>query len=182
MALHDITLTYGGLSVTFRNWRSADLPRSRRTFVTESTYAVSGNLIKSGTSFELPYIWTIVCDLYQTDYDKIIAIWEGLDYYRRLGSTTNGLIFVTIDDHTEEIFEWGKTSATKTRSAVAGTTPREANGGVYYYPRFLVDWVAPPELGQAYSSVKLSPNNSVRADQILIRAVAMVLQDTGIKA
>ena len=256
MALHDLTLTYGGLSVTFRNWRSADLPRSRRTFVTESTYAVSGNLIKSGTSFELPYIWTIVCDLYQTDYDKIQMIWEYLDYSRRnqrpeiavdvnvtsnvfsstahpyqngdvvtlsttgtlpapLVSTrdywvveratnsfklalTNGgaaiditttgsssvintQLFVRVDDESEEIAERNATALTKTRSEVSGTTPREANGGVYYFARFLADWVAPPEFGQAYSSVRLSPNNSTRADQILIRAVAMVLQDTGVK-
>jgi hypothetical protein len=178
MALHDLTLTYGSLSVTFRNWKGADLPRSRKVFVNESSYAQSGNLIKSGTSFELPYLWTIACDLYQTDYDKIKAIWEQLDIARRTGS---GSLFVTLDDETEEIYEYGKTTATKTRTSVTGTTPRELNGGVYYYPKFQADWVAPPEFGQARSSVRLSPNNSVRADQVLIRSVAMVLQDTGVK-
>jgi hypothetical protein len=247
MALHDITLTYGGLSVVFRNWRSADLPRSRRTFVTESSYATSGNLIKSGTSFELPYLWTIAADLYQTDYDKLAMIWEILDYSRRnqraeiaidvnvtsnvfsatahpyqngdvvtlsttgslpaplastrdywiveraansfkLSETPNGSpiditttgsnsvlntqLFVRLDDESEEIAEAGKTASTKTRSSVAGTTPREANGGVYYYARFLADWVAPPEFGQAYNSARYSNK---------VRAVALVLQDTGVK-
>ena len=206
MALHDLTLTYGGLSVVFRNWRSADLPRSRRTFVTESSYATSGNLIKSGASFELPYLWTIAADLYQTEYDKVQMIWEILDYSRRnqraaiavdvnvtsnifsatahpyqngdvvtlsttgslpaplvstrdywiveraansfkLSETSGGAavditttgsnsvintqLFVRLDDESEEIAEAGKTASTKTRSSVAGTTPREANGGVY---------------------------------------------------
>jgi hypothetical protein len=256
MALHEITLTYGGLSVVFRNWRGSDLPRSRKVFVNESSYAQSGNLIKSGTSFELPYLWTIAADLYQTEYDKTQMIWEYLDYSRRnqrtqiaidvnvtsnvfsstahpyqngdvvtlsttgtlpspLVSTrdywiveratnsyklalTNGgaaiditttgsssvlntQLFVRIDDESEEIAERNATSLTKTRSEVSGTTPRELNGGVYYYARFLADWVAPPEFGQAYSSVRYSPNNSVIADQVLIRSVALVLQDTGVK-
>ena len=255
MALHDITLTYGGLSVTFRNWKSADLPRSRRTFVSESSDATSGNLIKAGTSFEIPYMWTIADDLYQTEYDKVQMIWEILDYARRnqrpqigidvnvtsnvflaaahpyqnndvvtasggtlpaplvstrdywivnrttnsyqLSETPNGSpvditttgsnsvlntqLFVRLDDESEEIAEAGKTASTKTRSTVAGTTPREANGGVYYYARFLADWVAPPDFGKAYSSVRYSPNNSVRANQVLVRAVGLVLQDTGVK-
>jgi len=256
MALQTITLTYGGLSVVFRNWKSADLPRSRKVFVNESSYATSGNLIKSGSSFELPYLWTIAADLYQTDYDKVQMIWELLDYARRnqraqiaidvnvtsnifsstahpyqnvdvvtlsttgtlpaplvstrdywivnrttnsyqLSETPNGSpiditttgsnsvlntqLFVRLDDESEEIAEAGKTTLTKTRSAVAGTTPREANGGVYYYARFLADWVAPPEFGKAYSSVRYSPNNSVRADQVLVRSVGLVLQDTGVK-
>jgi len=257
MALHDLTLSYGGLSVTFRNWKSADLPRSRKVFVNESNYSTSGNLIKSGTSFELPYLWTIACDLYQTDYDKLQMIWEILDYSRRndralttftadatantlnatahpfqngdvvtlstsntlpspllttrdyyvvnraantfqvaltyggsaIDLTTTGTgthqaktqLFVRLDDETEEITERGVTASTKTRSAVSGTTVRELNGGAYYYARFLSDWVAPPEFGQAYSSVRYSPNNAVVADQVLIRAVSMVLQDTGVK-
>ena len=256
MARSDITLTYGGLSVVFRNWKSADLPRSRKAFVNESSYATSGNLIKSGTSFELPYLWTIAADLYQTEYDKIQMIWEYLDYARRnqrtqiavdvnatpnvfsatahpyqngdvvtlsttgtlpspLASTrdywiveratnsfklalTNGgaaidiattgsnsvlntQLFVRLDDESEEIAERNATAITKTRSEVSGTTPRELNGGVYYYARFLADWVAPPEFGQAYSSVRYSPNNSVIADQVKVRAVALVLQDTGVK-
>jgi hypothetical protein len=247
MALHDITLTYGGLSVTFRNWRSADLPRSRRTFVNESSYATSGNLIKAGTSFELPYLWTIAADLYQTEYDKIQMIWELLDYSRRnqraaiavdvnvtsnvfsatahayqngdvvtlsttgslpaplvstrdywiveravnsfkLSETAGGAaiditttgsnsvintqLFVRLDDESEEIAESGKTALTKTRSSVAGTTPRELNGGVYYYARFLADMVAPPEFGQAYISARYSNK---------VRVVALVLQDTGVK-
>ena len=256
MALHDITLTYGGLSVAFRNWKSADLPRSRRTFVTESSYATSGNLIKSGTSFELPYLWTIAADLYQTEYDKIQMIWEILDYSRRnqrpaiavdvnatsnvfsstahpyqngdvvtllttgtlpsplvstrdywiveratnsfklaltncgaaidistagSNSTINTQLFVRLDDESEEIAERNATALTKTRSEVSGTTPRELNGGVYYFARFLADWVVPPEFGQAHSSVRYSPNNSVVADQVKVRAVALVLQDTGVK-
>ena len=173
MACYEIKLTYADLSVTFRNWKGADRPRSRRTFVTESSYATSGNLIKSGTSFELPYLWTIAADLYQTEYDKLTAIWESVDYYRRIGSTTNSQLFVQIDDETEEIFEFGKTASTKTRTSVTGTTPREANGGVYYYPRFLADWVAPPDFGKEYTSAKYAP--------IKVRAVSMVLQDTRVK-
>jgi len=255
--LYDITLSYGGLSVIFRNWKSAELPRSHKVFVNESSYSVGGNLIKSGVSFELPYIWTITCDLYQTDCDKLKMIWEALDYSRRnerglttitADATTNTLIatahpfqnndvvtlsttttlpaplsintdyyvvnraantfqvslslggsaidltttgtgthqaktqlFVRLDDESEEENEYGRTTATKTRSSVAGTTPREANGGVYYYGRFLADWVAPPEFGREYSSTKSSPNTTVRADQVLIRSVALVLQDTGVK-
>ena len=144
MALHDITLTYGGLSVAFRNWKSADLPRSRRTFVTESSAAI--DIATTGSS-----------------------------------SVLNTQLFVRLDDESEEIAERNATALTKTRSSVAGTTPRELNGGVYYYARFLADWVAPPEFGKAYSSVKLSPNNSVVADQVKVRAVALVLQDTGVK-
>jgi hypothetical protein len=173
MALHDLTLIYGAISgvisVTFRNWRSTELPRSRKTFVTESSYAVSGNLIKAGTSFELPYIWAIAADLYQEDYDKIKAIWEQLDRARRVN---NGDLFVNIDDETEEIYEFGKTAATKTRSSIGTTTPRELNGGVYYYARFQADWVAPAQFGRWGISRKTGNR---------VCPVSLVLQDTRFK-
>jgi hypothetical protein len=242
-----ITLTYGGLSVVFLNWRGTDKPRSRRVFVNESSYATSGNLIKSGTSFELPYIWTIVCDLYQTEYDKINMIWEILDYQRRnprptiavdvnvtsnvfsatghsyqngdvvtlsttgtlpaplvstrdywivdraansfkLSETPNGAaiditttgsnstlrtqLFVRLDDKSDEIAERGVTALTKTRSEVAGTTPRESNGGTYYYAKFLADFTAPPEFGRWGTSLKTGAK---------VCPVSLVLQDTGVK-
>lgn len=248
MASHEIKLTYADLSVTFRNWKGADRPRSRRTFVTESGYSADGNLIKSGTNFELPYLWNIVADVYQEDFDKLSMIWEILDYMRRnprpaiavdvnvtsnvfsatghpyqngdvvtlstIGSlpaplvssrdywiveratnsfklsetaggtaidiTTTGSnsilqpqLFVRLDDESEEVTERGATALTKTRSEVAGTTPREANGGVYYFARFLADWVAPPDFGKEYTSAKYAP--------IKVRAVSMVLQDTRVK-
>jgi hypothetical protein len=248
MACYEIKLTYADLSVTFRNWKGADKPRSRRTFVTESGYSTNGNLIKSGTSFELPYLWNIVADVYQEDFDKLLMIWEILDYLRRnprpavaidvnvtsnvfsatghpyqngdvvtlsttgslpaplvatrdywiveratnsfkLSETAGGAaiditttgsnsilqpqLFVRLDDESEEIPERGATALTKTRSEVSGTTPREANGGVYYFARFLADWVAPPDFGREYTSAKYAP--------IKVRAVSMVLQDTRVK-
>lgn len=248
MACYEIKLTYADLSVTFRNWKGADRPRSRRTFVTESSYSANGNLLKSGTSFELPYLWNIVADVYQEDFDKLSMIWEILDYMRpnprpaiavdvnvtsnvfsatghpyqngdvvtlsttgslpaplvstrdywiveratnsfklseTAGSapidiTTTGSnsilqpqLFVRLDDESEEVPERGATALTKTRSEVAGTTPREANGGVYYFARFLADWVVPPDFGKEYTSAKYAP--------IKVRAVSMVLQDTGVK-
>ena len=180
MALYDLTLTYAELSVVFRHWKSADLPRSRKTFVNESIYAVSGNLVKSGPSFELPYLWTIAVDLYQVEYDKIQAIWERLDEARR---TNTGALFVALSDETEEVFEYGKTALTKTRTSVAGTTPRELNGGVYYYPHFQADWVAPAEFGRAYASSKFSTTVCPTAlnPSIKVRACSLVLQDTRVK-
>lgn len=247
MALFDITLSYADLTVTLNKWRGREMPRSYKTFVTESIYAPSGNLIKSGTSFELPYLWSLGADLYQTDYDKIKAIWEMLDYARRndraaipidvnvtsnafsatahpyqngdvvtlstTGSlpspllasrdyyiverTTNSFklsetfggsaiditttgsnstlktqLFVRVDDESEEIFERGKTASTKTRSEVSGTTPRELNGGVYYYAKFLADWVEPPEFGLWGISAKTGAR---------VCPVVVVLQDTGVK-
>lgn len=248
MACYEIKLTYADLSVTFRNWKGADRPRSRRTFVTESGYSTNGNLIKSGPSFELPYLWNIVADVYQEDFDKLSMIWEILDYLRRnprpaiaidvnvtsnvfsatghpyqngdvvtlsttgslpaplvatrdywiveratnsfklsltaggaaIDITTTGSnsilqpqLFVRLDDESEEIAERGATALTKTRSEVSGTTPREANGGVYYFARFLADWVAPPDFGREYTSAKYAP--------IKVRAMSMVLQDTRAK-
>jgi hypothetical protein len=256
MALHDITLSYADLSVVFRYWKGADLPRSRKIFVNESNYSANGNLIKSGTNFELPYLWTIVTDLYQTEYDKITAIWEILDYSRRNdraltvvtgnqsantlsanshpfqngdvitlstshtlpsplttgrdyyvverasntfkvaltfggaaidltsnGSGTNAAktqLFVRVDDESEEIFERGVTSLTKTRTSVTGTAVREINGGAYYYARFLADWVAPAEFGKVYTSTRYSPVLCGEG-RIAVRAASMVLQDTGVK-
>jgi hypothetical protein len=250
MACYEIKLTYADLSVIFRNWKGADKPRSRRTFVTESGYSTNGNLIKSGPSFELPYLWNIVADVYREDFDKLSMIWEILDYMRRnprpavainvnvtsnvfsvannpyqngdvvspsvlsggslpaplvatrdywvverasnslklsltaggaaIDITTTGSnsilqpqLFVRLDDESEEVTERGATALTKTRSEVAGTTPREANGGVYYFARFLADWVAPPDFGKEYTSAKYAP--------IKVRAVSMVLQDTRVK-
>ena len=248
MACYEIKLTYADLSVTFRNWKRADRPRSRRTFVTESSYSANGNLIKSGSNFELPYLWNILADVYREDFDKLSMIWEILDYMRRnprpaiavnvnatsnvfsatghvyqngdvvtlstTGSlpaplvatrdywiverTTNSFklsltpggtaiditttgsnsilqpqLFVRLDDESEEVTERGATALTKTRSEVSGTTPREANGGVYYFARFLADWVAPPDFGKEYTSAKYAP--------IKVRAVSMVLQDTRVK-
>ena len=180
MALYDLTLTYADLSVVFRHWKSADLPRSRKTFINESVYAVSGNLVKAGTSFELPYLWTIAVDLYQIEYDKITAIWERLDEARR---TNTGALFVSLSDETEEVFEVGKTALTKTRTSVAGTTPRELNGGVYYDPRFQADWVSPAEFGRAYASSKFSTTVCPTAlnPAVKVRACSLVLQDTRVK-
>lgn len=83
MACDNITLSYGGLSIVFEYWQNRDRPRSRRTFVTESTYSSEGNLLKTGTSFELPYDWNINVWLYQAEIDKAKLIWETLDYSRR---------------------------------------------------------------------------------------------------
>lgn len=242
-----ITLTYGGLSVVFQNWRGSDKPRSRKVFVNESSYSNDGTLIKSGTNFELPYIWTMIADLYQPDYDKILMIWENIDYMRRtprpaiaidvnvtsnvfsatahayqngdvitlstngslpaplvttrdywvIARTTNSFklsetpdgteiditttgsssilqsqLFVRIDDESEEIAERGVTVSTKTRSHVIETTPREANGGTYYYARFLADWTAPPVLGRFGISARTG---------FKVCAVSLVLQDTRVK-
>ena len=169
MALYDLTLTYAELSVTLRYWKSANLPRSRKTFINENSYAVSGNLLKAGTSFELPYLWTIAVDLYQTDYDQIQAIWERLDYARRANT---GPLFVSLFDETEELFEYGKTALTKTRTSVTGTTPRELNGGVYYYPAFQADWVAPAE----FTRKGISGRTGVK-----VCSASFVLQDTRVK-
>ena len=81
--LNDIRLTYGALSVIFRNWRSADLPRSRVDFSSSNPYSTFGTKLTTGVSFTRPYFWNISAHLTQIDYDALTAIWEAVDYSRR---------------------------------------------------------------------------------------------------
>ena len=69
--------------------------------------------------------------------------WSTTDNARR----DNRSPFLTLSDHQFEFAEEGKTSATKTRSHITGTTPRQQNGGVYYYPFFQVYMPREPSFG-----------------------------------
>lgn len=138
------------LIVTFSQcFISTDPPRTDIALGGDSSYALSGNYLQAGTSFELPAFWTVDVLILGTDGDRLLAMWEIREAKRR-----SNVIFAAagyrfeLDDEAQKVYEFGKTSSTKTRSSVSGTTPLETDKGVYYYARRMVDMTAKPILGK----------------------------------
>jgi hypothetical protein len=131
------------LSVIFKRFLDNKLPRESVALSGEGTFSVNGNFIISGISFESPQRYTIQSKVSTDDVDTLRAMFWTTDKIRReLGSP-----YLTLSDWQTEYFEEGKTSVTKTRSAVATTTPRQGNGGVYYYPILQVFLSREPDFG-----------------------------------
>lgn len=138
------------LIVTFSQcFISTDPPRTDIALGGDSSYALSGNYLQAGTSFELPSFWTVDVLIPETDGDRLLAMWEIREAKRR-----SGVIFAAagyrfeLDDEAQKVYEFGRTALTKTRSEVSGTTPLETDKGVYYYARRMVDMTAKPVLGK----------------------------------
>ena len=138
------------LIVTFSEcFLSTDPPRTDSALSGDTGYAVSGNYLQNGVSFELPAFWTINALIPEEFGDRLLAIWEIREVARR-----GGVIFaaagyrIELDDEAQLVNEYGRTSLTKTRSSVSGTTPIEKDKGVFYYARRMVDVTAKPVLGK----------------------------------
>jgi len=172
--IHDIRLTYGALSVIFRNWRSADLPRSDVPFPSGDPYSKFGTKLTTGISFTRPEFWNISAHLIQADYDALTAIWAKSDAARRSG----GDPYVILDDESQEVFEDGATLATLTRSVVTGTIPRQLNGGVYSYGRFQAEFKDPPKFGRWGRLQKAGALNCQGG--VRVCPVDLILEDTRI--
>jgi len=151
------------LSVVFRQFIENKLPRESLGLSGNGVFVVSGNFNYGGISFEDPQEYFIQAKLSYADVDTIAMAWKTVDNARR----DNRSPFLTLSDHQFEFPEEGKTAATKTRSHVAGTTPRQQNGGVYYYPVFQVYMPREPVFG-----IDTNVGN---------RAVVFELQETGVK-
>lgn len=151
------------LSVVFRQFIENKLPRESLGLSGNGTFVPSGNFNYGGISFEDPQEYFIQAKLSYADVDTISMAWKTVDNARR----DNRSPFLTLSDHQFEFPEEGKTAATKTRSHVAGTTPRQQNGGVYYYPVFQVYMPREPVFG-----IDTNVGN---------RTVVLELQETGVK-
>lgn len=151
------------LSVVFRQFIENKLPRESVALSGEGTFSVNGNFILAGISFEDPQRYNIQAKVSIGETDTLRAMFWTTDKLRReLGSP-----FLTLSDWQTEYFEEGKTALTKTRSHVAGTTPRQSNGGIYYYPVLQVYMPREPVFG-----IDTGVGN---------RAVVFELQETGVK-
>ncbi len=156
------------LIVTFSQcFLSIDPPRTDIKLGGDSTYSKSGNYLQSGTSFELPSFWTVNVDILEADGDRLMAMWNIREAKRlaRISPSASGYRF-ELDDETENTYEFNKTALTKTRTEVAGTTPVEADKGVYYYARWMVDMETKPIRGKIVDSYQ---------------PVTFTLKDVGIK-
>lgn len=134
------------LIVTFSQcFISTDPPRTDIALGGNSSYALSGNYLQAGTSFELPSFWTVDVLIPETDGDRLMAMWKIREAKRLalVAPSASGYRF-ELDDETENTYEFAKTALTKTRTEVAGTTPVEADKGVYYYARWMVDMQTKP--------------------------------------
>lgn len=150
LTLYESSADVTPLIVTFSQcFISTDPPRTDIALGGDSSYALSGNYLQAGTSFELPSFWTVNVLIPETDGDRLLVIWEIRESKRR-----SGVIFaaagyrIELDDEAQKIYEFGRTALTKTRSSVSGTTPVETDKGVYYYARRMVDMTAKPILGK----------------------------------
>lgn len=156
------------LIVTFSEcFLSTDAPRTDTALGGDSSYATSGNYLQVGTSFELPAFWTVNVLISELDGDRLLAMW-GIREAKRLALVTpssSGYRF-EVDDETAKVYEFGKTTSTKTRSAVSGTTPVESDKGVYYFARWMVDIDKKPVRGKVVNG---------------FQPVTFVLKDVGIK-
>lgn len=151
------------LSVVHRFFIENKLPRETTALSGEGTFNVNGNFIVTGVSFESPQRYSIQAKVSISDADTLRAVFWTTDKIRRdLGSP-----FLILSDWQTEYFEEGKTTSTKTRSHIAGTTPRQQNGGVYYYPLMQVYMSREPIFG-----VDTGVSN---------RTVVYELQETGVK-
>ncbi len=151
------------LSVIFRWFIDNKQPRESVALSGEGTFSVNGNFILAGINFEDPQRYNIQAKVSMGEADTLRAMFWTTDKLRReLGSP-----FLTLSDWQTEYFEEGKTAATKTRSHVTGTTPRQSNGGIYYYPVLQVYMPREPIFG-----IDTGVGN---------RAVVFELQETGVK-
>ena len=72
------------LIVTFSQcFISTDPPRTDIALGGDSSYAVSGNYLQAGTSFELPAFWTVDVLIPETDGNRLLAMWEIREAKRR---------------------------------------------------------------------------------------------------
>ena len=131
------------LSVIFRKFLDNKLPRESLGLSGQGIFSAGGNFVYGGISFEDPQKYNIQAKVSLKDIDVLAMAWSTTDNARR----DNRSPFLILSDHQFEFAEEGKTSATKTRSAVAGTTARQQNGGVYYYPVFQVYLFREPSFG-----------------------------------
>lgn len=129
MAIGDLILTLGDLSVTLNRWNGP--VRQRITQISNSRSA-SGTPIVSGYSHELPHVWQAETIADNSQFDGIMAIWARSEYNKR---TTGASYIVTIDDLTKLYREVGP----RTRALATGA-PSETSQGtpavVSYYAKF----------------------------------------------
>ena len=151
------------LSVVHRYFIDNRLPRETVALSGEGTFSVNGNFIVTGISFESPQRYSIQAKVSTSEADALMSAFWTTDKIRR----ESGSPFITLSDWQTEYFEEGKTTLTKTRSHIAGTTPRQQNGGVYYYPLLQVYMSREPVFG-----IDTGVSN---------RTVVYELQETGVK-
>ena len=131
------------------------IPRIVKRFVDGITYTVSGNSIDSGTSFSTKHFWDIRATVSVDTATTIQRIYEYGEFLKR--SQLSRILL--IDDETELYFEAAKTTLTKTKPSVTGTSAINVNGGVEYYAQFNAFMVVPPVFGvisAGYRSVVLT--------------------------
>lgn len=167
LTLYENSSDTSPLIVPIAEFIQTDAPRTDAALGGESSYSTAGNYIQSGTSFEIPAFWNISALVRAVHGDRLSAIWYIREAKRlaRVAIAPTGYR-IELDDETEKIFEFGKTALTKTRSNVSGTTPYEADKGVYYFARRLVDIDAKPILGKVSDG---------------FQSVSFRLKDVGIK-
>lgn len=137
------------LIVPIPDFIQTEPPRTDAALGGESSYSTAGNYLQSGTSFEIPAFWNVSTLLKEVLADRLLAIWQVREAKRlaKVAISPTGYR-LELDDETAKVFEFGKTALTKTRTSVSGTTPYEADKGVYYFARRLVDIDAKPVFGK----------------------------------
>ena len=139
----DLTLIYAGLTVIFNKFLDNTPPRESTGLSGDATFSVNGNFLVAGISFESPQRYSIKSKVSTINANKLRMMWAIADKARRdLASP-----YMTLNEETAEFAEAGKTALTKTRTSVAGTTPREEYGGVLYYPVMQVFMPREPTIG-----------------------------------
>ncbi len=139
----DLTLSYSSQTVTFNRFLDNTPPRENANLSGAGTFSLDGNFIVSGIGFESPQRYTIKAKVSATDANKLRMMWAIADKARRdLGSP-----YMVLNDYITEYAEAGKTTGTKTRSHVSGSTPRDEYGGVAYYPILQVFMASEPTFG-----------------------------------
>jgi hypothetical protein len=133
MAAGDLKLTFGSLTVTINQWLSGEAPRAQPQIGGKISYTAKGNTLETGTSFELPYFWTISARVTEVERQIIGAMWARVDKSRRdLDSTSARTI--TLIDETERVEE-----ATQTRTIAPSTSAITlVDGSVSYFAQFSV--------------------------------------------
>ena len=139
----DLTLIYAGLTVIFNRFLDNTPPRESAELSGEATFSVNGNFIVSGISFESPQRYSIKAKVTIADASKLRMMWASADRARRNLASP----YMLLNEETAEFAEAGKTALTKTRTSVAGTTPRDEYGGVSYYPVMQVFMAREPAIG-----------------------------------
>jgi hypothetical protein len=143
MAKGDLTLVYTGVTVIFNRFLDNTPPRENANLSGKASFSINGNFVVTGINFESPQRYTIKAKVSIADSQKLRMMWAVADKARRdLGSP-----YMVLNDWITEYAEAGKTTATKTRTAVSGTTPREEYGGVAYFPVLQVFMSSEPTFG-----------------------------------